>query len=183
MKGIINWFLRSSVLSFHAITIPLESHLAELDAILKKWPTPPTVEATQAFGKLHSSAVNELGRQIREAQLGFTVWLGESSPLPSSLEAGLEAIPEEPGKEADAETEDAAGWQKLFDLLQNIPHALRLSHLVATLEELEQATSTAQSLELRGFSGDLKQINKAVQALDQRLRVNNHFETDQRHEM
>lgn len=170
-------------MSLHAITIPLETHLMNLHTVLQKWPNPPTVKATEVFEMKHSRAVRNLSKRIRESQLKLTLWLSESALLHSALHAGLEASLDEHEKVKGIQNGDIAIWESLYEQLQTIPPTLRLSHLVRQLEELVQATSKPQLPQLAGFSEDVKQIKEVVKMVDQRLLVENHFETEIRNEM
>ncbi|RDW56385.1 hypothetical protein BP5796_13207 [Coleophoma crateriformis] len=168
------------ILSLHAITIPLETHLKNLHTVLQTWPNPPTVQATETFDDIHSRAVRDLSTRIRESQLQLAVWLGESWLLPASLHAGLEASPSEQGYNKETDGEVLEVWE---NQLLTIPPTLRLSHLVQRLEELILAMSMPHLPHLAGFSEDVKEIKDIVKMVDQRLLVENHLAIDVRHEI
>ncbi|RDW59961.1 hypothetical protein BP6252_13048 [Coleophoma cylindrospora] len=168
------------ILSLHAITIPLETHLRNLHTVLQTWPNPPTVQATEIFDEIHSHAVRDVSTRIRESQLQLAVWLGDSWLLPAPLHAGLEASPNEQVNNKETEREVLEVWE---NQLLTIPPTLRLSHLVQRLEELILAMSMPHLPHLAGFSEDVKQIKDIVKMVDQRLLVENHFAIDIRHEI
>jgi hypothetical protein len=168
----------------------LATHLEELHLLLKKYPDPPTFAAMVTFGGHHNADIKALREGFFRYQLAFATVLGESLLLDEDSIDALPAVlrpkneirePFHQNGNVQKVANDIHGDQgDIVKLLLELPPTLRLSHLVETLELLQNASAFPDFSALNEGMGSVFHFAKE---LDQRLLRENHFSNEVKTEL